>query len=485
MALGTMPLLAQERVYVRDAGPGAPGRLLRAAIAGPHAVLRSDSALTIDGDTVGTTLIVLAADVRVETAVRGDIIVVDGDLFIRPDAHIAGDAVAIGGGVYPSTLAVIDGEIRAFRDVTFTVESTPQGLALDYRVLTDIAPPLFSLPGMYGLRLPSYNRVDGAVLPVGPRISLDTARFTIDPLVAYRSDLGAIDPALGVQARLGRRNLAVLHAGRGTFTNDDWIRSDFMNSITTLVIGRDTRNYFRGDRIEATIERLFEGRSRLIAPFVGARTERAWSVGPQLGETRGPWSIFGRDDVEDGMWRPNPPIDRGRINSALAGLRGEWERGGVVAEWLVGGEYAWESPLPDDFVQTTIDGALTFPTFRTHRFELYTHVVLTSGGAPRQRFAYLGGSGTLPTFDLLEFGGDQLLYLETEYIIPIERIEIKLLGTPEIRLRHMLGAAGVGELPDLEQNVGVRLRLGFFAVEYLIEPVEGDTHFGLGLSLFR
>src|SRR6185437_9745483 len=48
-----------------------------------------------------------------------------------------------------------------------------------------------------------------------------------------------------------------------------------------------------------------------------------------------------------------------------------------------------------------------FPTFATQHFAFHAHGVLTAGDtAPPQRFAYLGGAGTLPTLDVLSLGGD-------------------------------------------------------------------------------
>jgi hypothetical protein len=129
---------------------------------------------------------------------------------------------------------------------------------------------------------------------------------------------------------------------------------------------------------------------------------------------------------------------------------------------------------------------VTFPAFRTHLFSFEAHSVYTFGDVPPpQRYAYLGGSGTLPTFDLLEFGGDRLVFLESRYAIPIERIQIPIVGPPVFILRHMIGMAGVDSLPDFEQNAGVRLVLGLIKLDWTIEPVSRETEFSVGLSLFR
>src|SRR6185312_4599595 len=81
------------------------------------------------------------------------------------------------------------------------------------------------------------------------------------------------------------------------------------------------------------------------------------------------------------------------------------------------------------FTQTTFNADVRFPTFGPQHFALHAHGVLTAGDtAPPQRFAYLGGAGTLPTLDVLSLGGDHLLYLLGVYTIPITGLKVKYLG---------------------------------------------------------
>jgi hypothetical protein len=497
--------VVRRPVLVRDVGPGEAGRLLRSALLAPHVVVQAGERLVLPRDsTVTTTIVVLGGgDVAVGSDVAGDVIVVDGDLFMHPGGRIRGDAVAIGGGVYASTLATIDGRTLSFRDLTFDVEETASGIALDYRSLVPTHRfPLVTLPGLYGVRLPSfaggagptYDRVNGLSLFVGPRVNLDSGRVFVDPLVVYRSDLGTLDPRLAAGASIGRRDSISVAVERGTFTSDDWIRSDFWNSIITLASGKDTRNYFRAERAETRVHRRWEGAFGTLTAFVGGRAENARSVGPAPvvdGDvvrpiTSGPWSAFGREDTEEGMLRANPPIDPGRTFSALAGATIDWENAeslALEARLLV--EQAFDAPADfGAFTQVTVDADVSFPTFRTQSFRFQAHGVFTGPGvAPRQRWAYLGGSGTLPTFDLLEFGGDELLFFESRYNVPIDALERPLFGTPVFTLRHMIGAAGPGSLPEFEQNLGVRLSLLLFLrLDYTIDPASGDSEFSGGVS---
>lgn len=486
IALMSGPLVAQEPqrgVVLQTPGRGRPGAILQEVLARPYALVLPDSVADLPRDsTVDRTVLILGGDATVASTVHGDVIVVDGDLFLHPGAAIDGRAVAIGGAVYPSSLARAELGIESFRDVTYQITRSADGrIQLDWRSLSSFAVETFTFPIVFGFRLPTYSRVDGLGLPWGPRITLDTGRIVIDPLITYRSDLGEIDPSVTARLGIGRLTDLEVRAERGTFTNDRWIQSDIANLVSTLFAGRDYRNYSRADRGEALLQRRWERAATLLALEVGGRTERAWSV-----TAGGPWSVFGRADAVDGMLRPNPAVVHGRITSALAGGRFDWERQQVTLTTRLLTETSLDTPDDSRFTQATLDVSVGFPAFRNHTFSFESHAVHTFGDRPPpQRFAYLGGSGTLPTFDLLEFGGDQLLFFESRYSIPIERIKIPIAGSPVITLRHMIGMAGVDSLAPFEQNLGVRLKVGPIKVDWTIDPVSRESKFSVGLALLR
>lgn len=477
--------LAQEpdSVVLRTPGRGRPGVILQEVLTRPYWLITPDSVVHLPRDsTIDRTVLVLGGDATVASIVHGDVVVIDGDLFLHPGATIGGRAVAIGGGVYPSSLATVGLGMESFRDVTYEIGRSGDGrITLDWRVISPRRDETLTFPIVFGFRLPTYTRVDGLGLPWGPRIMVDTGRIVIDPLITYRSDLGEIDPSLTARLGLGRLTSLEIRAARGTFTNDAWIQSDIANFMTALFAGRDYRNYWRADRGEALLQRRWERAATMLALEIGGRVERAWSV-----TAGGPWSVFGRNDVEDGMRRPNPAVRHGRITSALAGGRFDWERQQVTLSSRLLTETALDAPGDSRFTQATLDAGVGFPAFRNHTFSFEAHAVHTFGDtAPPQRFAYLGGSGTLPTFDLLEFGGDRLVFFESRYAIPIERLQLPIVGSPVIMFRHMIGIAGVDSLPPFEQNLGVRLQLGPIKVDWAIDPVSRDSKLSAGLALVR
>jgi hypothetical protein len=349
-----------------------------------------------------------------------------------------------------------------------------------------------TLPLGIGLRIPSYDRVNGLTLPWGPQLNLGDDKLQLDALVSYRSNLGKWDPSLEGFARAGDGNEIRIFVGRATFTNDSWIRSDLVNSAAALGVGSDSRNYFRGDRATARFTRTLATSALTLTPFVGGNIERDWSTG-SITPPKSPWSFFGRKGVLK-MRRPNPRVEKGRISSILAGSGIELVGGGVNGKLDAAAEHSLSTSLvadcsgsPSDaacrlagqsFTQLTLDTRVDFPTFGSQSFSFIGHAVLTGKNvAPPQRFAYLGGSGTLATVNLLALGGDQLLYVQGDYTVPIDRIELPYLGSPFVGLRYSAGNAGEGKLPPLIQNLGVGAGVSFFRVDYSIDPARNRSPF--------
>lgn len=339
-----------------------------------------------------------------------------------------------------------------------------------------------SLPLGIGLRIPSYNRVDGLAIPWGPQIRFAKDKIEIDPTVTYRSNLGAFDPRLKAKLHLTQFDEIAVDVGRGTFTNDGWIKSDLINSLATLGVGSDARNYFRADRGTAEFLREIVAGPVTWKPRIGVLHEYAWSTGFATRHTEAPWSALNKTDSLK-MRRLNPAIIKGHTTSATGGVDVVYEQADVKVTFTSGLEYAFDAPTvvaSDDaqFTQVTIGSKAKFPTFGAQHFEFRGRGVFGFGDrVPPQRYVYLGGAGTLSTVDLLAMGGDRLLFVEGEYSVPLRKPVLPFVGTPVISLRYAAGAAGVDELPDLIQNIGVGLGVKLVKLEYHIDPNYRKTSF--------
>ncbi|MEO8193948.1 MAG: hypothetical protein ABI681_08850 [Gemmatimonadales bacterium] len=349
-----------------------------------------------------------------------------------------------------------------------------------------------SLPLSIGLRVPSYDRVNGLSVPWGPLIRVPGGRVRIDPTVTFRSNLGDYDPQVIIGASFGHFDRLTITGGRGTFTNDGWIRSDLINSLTSIGVGSDSRNYFRADRGTAVFAHDIPSGALTVTPSIGFLHEFDWSTGFAARHSSAPWSVFGRTDSLK-MRRINPAITRGHVTSGLAGVGVVYDAAELTGAFDARLERAFDAPNQPEgyFTQITLGSKVSFPTFGVQSFAFRGHAVITPGddGAPSQRFAYLGGAGTLVTVDLLALGGDRLLFVEGEYSVPLSRPVLPFVGAPVISARYAAGSAGVGELPSLIQNIGVGVGVKLVKAEYHIDPSYRKTSytrrsaFSVGFSL--
>jgi hypothetical protein len=495
LALAVCGTAQAQRVAVTDVGPGASGRILQQVIARPHRLVEPDTSWFVlrRGEQERTTLLILGRTAGISGKVEGDVVVVGGDLHIRPGAQISGSAIAIGGGTYVSSLAIVSEGTLSFFDNTFAIEQSPDGgYTLSYQSMREHDTPPLVLPGVYGIRAPSYDRVNGVSVRFGPTFTFADGRGEIDGIATYRSDLGKVDPSIDGTLQLTRRLWVGASAARGTFSNDEWIWPTLLNSVSVLAFGADTRNYYRADRAQATAHQLWELRTLQLEPFVGVRGERAWSVGPGRAETSHPWSLLARTDTF-GIRRPNPEVDSTTTISMLAGTVVDWVSGDVRLRTRTAVEHSLDASrvpgpveTPASFTQVTTDGKLAFLTFRDQEYAVDLHWVTTLGDVPpRQRFVYFGGSGTIPFLELLEQGGDELLLIDQRYSIPIPNVRLGLLGMPTLQLRHRMGGAGLSKLPSLEQVIGVGVMMTFVRAELQMDPKTRKLRFSAGFSFSR
>ena len=472
-----------QDVVLRDAGPAPAAAILERMLASPHVVRAGSEKFVVPRDTAFTTsLLVLGRPTYFAGRVDGDIVVVGADLFLRPGVDIRGRAIAVGGTVATTTLGTVAGGTLSLRDETYDITREDTGYSLrhrDHRV--ENVMPAVSPAGVQGLLMPAYDRVDGLSLPVGLSITSPGGRVELRPTATYRSRLGTVDPGATLRITPSARLRLEVEGGRHTRTNDEWIYSGLVNSLTTFFAGIDTRNYFRstgGDaRLIATVDRT----SFVLEPYVGARVER---VSP-ISATGDVWSLLGRDDSLR-MRRPNPLVEQGNLRSALAGVDWELLSGDITGRGYVRAEQSFDTPDgTSNFLQFTVHGSVQFPTFGTQSLKVKVHGVTGLGDAvPMSRYAYLGGSGTLATLDLLEQGGNTLLYVENRYLIPIEAIQLPVIGAPVFSIRDAFGAAGANGLPSLQHEIGFGIGVSALhvAVNTAVAGRKG-THVSLGISL--
>ena len=483
------PLLAAfgaadaQTVVVRDAGVGRAGGYVDSLVARPYALRSGRGPLVLPRDsTITTSLLVIGQPTYLASQVRGDVVVVGADLYLRPGSDISGRAVAIGGTVAVTALGRVGGEVVSLRDETLDVTGPADRLELRARTVAvggEAAPGVFRFSGIKGVKIPAYDRVDGLSLPVGVQL-VPNERLVVEPTLTYRSRLGKVDP--GITLLVGRDTGVRFEgrAARDTRTNEGWISGALINSLKTFFFGTDVQNYFRSDVGEGRVFGHVTRAAFSIEPFVGARFERVSPI-TSVGNV---YSVLFRSDT-DKVRRPNPLVEEGHIASGLVGARlAAAEDANVHTAVQVEAEQSFTSPArTGKFLQVTFNGAIDFPTFGMQRLAIRAHAVGTRGDSvPRSRYVYLGGSRTLGLLQPLERGGAELLFVDSRYTIPVERIQLPKVGAPTLSLIHRIGGAGVRSVGPLDQEVGVGVGISLIDVE-VITGASGQNRTQVGVSV--
>jgi hypothetical protein len=466
LALAWPAAAAAQRVERQGAADVAlDRRLARLLASGRYTLLAADTFVGAQ-DTIPGSVLVLDATLILEGTVRGDAVVVDGGIFVRPGARVTGDVVNIGGGLYRSMNARIGGHIIDLPNAPYHVARTDGVL----RIVARAQPSRIKLDSpVAGIHAPIYDRVAGLTAAWGAALTLPQLgpiQPEIHGWIGYQTQRG--EPVGG--ADLGLRAGAYELRGslaRSTYTNDDWDRRNGYNSATYLWNGSDYRNYYAADRAYVTLSReLGDVEKRFYAKLhVGAQLEDATSL------TAGdPWHVVGPTP------RPNPAIDDGRIASGIAGLDANWigsltwlNLGGQVelGRKVRGGHYRFDR---FETWGTWAMKAIANQTLEVHwRF---TGPLPGTDSLPRQRWGILGGAGTLPVYDVGEFRGDRLAFVQTRYLVPLPRwLALPVFGSPDLALIDAVGRAWTASSTEtrLEQNVGAGLEFFGAYVRYIVD----------------
>jgi hypothetical protein len=481
-ALCTSAVAVQaQSVTVRGRGDAEHDRYLRQLVESGAFELVARDTLLARSDTIHGTALVLGTTVRLEGVITGDLIIVDANVFIRPTARIMGDVRNVAGGLYYSELAAVIGSVRSAPNAPYRVDHRDDGSIV---ILGTTAESALRLYGFKGLLIPTYDRVDGLTLSASAGLLLPRIGV-VEPIVRgrvdYRTERGEFTGGAELAAARRRTEVAV-GAERTTVTNERWIRSDLNNTLSSIIQAKDRRDYYAADRAYVEVRRLLENGARVTNAFVRAQAEDA---DPLI--ARDPWSIAGDFRADNIMVTPS------RIASAVIGATSLWTTRSNALEFTAAVEFAGDVLDGDhSFGRYEVDAAWAMAALANHTLTIAPHVQGPLPGTeslPLQRWSFVGGSGTLYTFDLAEFRGDRVALVETDYSIPFPRsLRIRFLGRPHFELLHVAGMAWTADVsPRLEQNIGVRLRFNMLYLRAVTDPSRftDDAEFAIGVSFPR
>jgi hypothetical protein len=459
---------------------GRAVRLAREILArGKYVLIERDTVLGADFHAPAD-LIVADATVRLEGAVEGSVAVLGGELFVRPGARIGGASAAIGGAVYPSGLAEMGPVYEAEPGTEVTLEPTDSAFVV--RLAAPASAPRWTPAGIYGVRLPTYDRVSGATVGWGGewRVADPRKAPAIGGWAEYYTARGTLGGGARLRVPLGRLEMTLTGA-RQTLTNERWARGDLSNTLGALVAGRDYRDYYEADYAALSLSRpaASPGQGGLaFTPRLTLLAERSRSL-----VAREPWSLSGRG----GLARENLPVDPGDLVSLSAGATLGWLGGTSEFAGSAAVEYAPAAWSDLAFTQARAEGEWEMQALWGHTITLFGYAQRTLGSkaTPQQRWSFVGGSPTLPTFDVAAFRGDNVVYLRSRYDVPLNFIAIPLLGSPALGAEHAIGTAWRPghPMPAWEQNLGAGIRFPLIDAFAYLDPAAAERKITVSIGL--
>jgi hypothetical protein len=529
LILAPLPALAQ-----------APGQLTDAAADSIMAFYNHPTTLRVSGESrvpqgtlVDGNLAALGGTLTLGGTVRGDVVVINGDLRLLSGARIEGAVTVVGGRFEGPTSAATGGVVLYHETLRFRREGdrmVPPAGDVGLWPAAGRTTRFGRADLQLGIR-GSYNRVEGLPVQLGPRLELGHSNPTVlDGRLVYRTRSGLrIHPSdlgydVSVSQYLGGRRAALL--GLGVHDLNDPIEdagiSNTENSLSTFVLHQDHRDHFGRAGWRAYLR--FIGPTRPYDVKVEYRDERHVSMDPAT-----PWSLLRNDSP----WRAQPRVAEGILRSITGSFL--WDSRNhptdPAAGWLVavsveqglGGtlthresDTGLDPPLAprqadSEFTSVAVDARRYLRLGPRSRVALRAHAAGApdSGPLPAQRQLALGGEGTLPGFGRFAFdcgarsggidfegyypyyGCDRRLLLQAEYRFAllagqgISRrlgLDFDLFATPELVLfadagRAWIEARGLDGRADpgprsLHADVGAGVRLGPLGL-YIATPVSG------------
>lgn len=382
------------------------------------------------GSELAGSLAVLGGPVTVAGRVEGDVVVINGDLRLTPDAIVSGTVTVVGGNIDAQEGASVGGRTTHYRE-PLRFRHRGEELVHAPAPATELSAGrefAFGRTDVVVRMRGAYNRVEGLPIAVGPRLGLGHSNPTLlEGLVIYRSSSGLrIDPdELGYAARAeqflgGGRTVRVgLRLYSEMAPIESWGLSDHENSLATFLLHSDFRDLYRREGWAGYVRFARPGWAHDVT--IEYRDERHKRVAPAS-----PWSLIDNEEA----WRPQPLIAEGTIRSLSARVsydtRNEdadpsngWH---IIAELEQGLGGRLNPAASVDITEPEeifSDNAFSRERFTAARFDIRRYARLGPGSKvalrllaagsvdgtalPPQRQQALGGEGSLPGYRLFEF----------------------------------------------------------------------------------
>ena len=418
------------------------------------------------------SVVVSSGDVTLFGRILGELLVIDGNVYIWQEGWVGGDVVVVNGQIHRDVESVIRGEERLISVEQVVMMSPP---SFSYHPRRRYTLNWLSQSTNVNHILLRYNRVEGIFLGLGSpkRYYWDgRRRYSVYGSIGWGFKTHRWRYHLGFDRWFGNENRFEVGAEGHSFTDtkDGWRIGEGENTSTALFVREDYRDYFGRDGIRIHVAQYFSSGLRLQADYL---VDEYKSL-PQNTN----WAFFGGDN----RFRPNPSVDEGVMRSVVVGF--DMTTMDENRHRLHG----WNAHASAEFAGGELGGAFQFDRFLldVRRYQplsnfdnvnLRVRVGSSSGALPDQKMFELGGLGSMPAYRFKEFTGNRMLLANVEYLLS-GRVLDELSFWPSWLFRsiHLILFTDAGWTGTAQNDAGLTDGFGVF----VLRDVHTDLGFGFG-----
>ncbi len=383
------------------------------------------------GEVITGNIMVIKHDLKIRGKVVGDIIIINGNAYIKPEADVQGDITCIGGRIRQSAHSTVTGnqiETQA-KNLFPRTEHRRWILGLSVADQPDkpfsdgYRTPYSTLPlaQTHKSLILKYNRVQGIFLGLSSpkKITGKYNYLNLHGFFGYGFKEKKWRYSLGIDRWFFNQRDYRFELGAKIYnltdTKDGWLITPWENSLAAVFLHQDLQDYYQRQGYE------FHLSQNWTIFFKGTLAYRSDQYNSLKNHTE--WSLFNGKK----KFRRNPAIDEGLMRSLYGELyldtRNNLNR--PHSGWYARlGIETSNSKLNSDFSfnQYDLEVRRYQKLSQFDRLDMRIKIATSQGFVPAQKLYQLGGVSTLRGYGFKElrttsgrYGGDRLLLANFEY----------------------------------------------------------------------
>ncbi len=426
-------------------------------------LFRYEGKTTIDDDeSVKGNVLVVDGDLKIRGQIQGDVLALNGNVSVKNGAEVDGNITAINGTIRQSKESTISGnQLETHEQNLFSYkewDDDSESLIDDYH--SRHYGPYSTLPvhNVDESAILSFNRVQGLFIgyAIPKKITGKYTFLSVHGFGGYGFKEKAWRYEVGADRWLFNKTDYRFEVGAKIYdltdTRDNWLLTSWENSLSAALLHRDYQDYYRRSGYE------FHVSQNLSIFFKGTLAFRNDDYSSLQRNTN--WSLFAKNRV----FRENPAISEGNMRSLYGELYFDNRNN------LKHPTSGWYAKLGLETSNSKLNSDFSFNQYqlelrryqrlgRYERIDARVKLATSEGTVPLQKLYQLGGVGTLRGFSYKSvrgasgaFGGDRMLLANMEYNLSPKTFGFDFLFFDHLRYILFADAGSVWNRADVSED---------------------------------